>query len=220
MGRIPSFLLRHRITIEPYAGVWGVYGPPVPGVRCAIAEKLSGGRTQAGTGRYVTVTIVTQLSVHCPEGSLITLPDGRKGFAQAVAKHTSGGLPTPDHTEIGLAVPAPSYGAPLGGELVVILHRIPDGTDRYNNTRYRTESVEVGGAAVRVLSSDERAESGGSTITDSIEVMLPPGTEVTALDRLQVRGLTYEVDGRPKAERDPMTGAEGGVRVIAHRVAG
>lgn len=218
--RLPAFLLRHRVTVEPYQGVWGQYGPPVT-VRCAKGEKLGTAATQAGVVRYATVTIVARPEAHplIPEGSLITLPDGRKGYAQAVALHDGGGLPTPDHVEVGLTVPAPSYGAPLGGELVVVLRRIalPE-ADRYGNTRYRTEETPVQGAAVRILGSDERPENGGTSTTDNLEVMMPPGTPVGSHDRLRVRGLVYEVDGTPEPERDPMTGGTGGIRVIARRV--
>jgi hypothetical protein len=219
--QLPAFLLRHRITVEPYLGTWGHYGPPVAGIRVAIGEKLGTAATQAGVVRYATATIVGRPDVHplVPEGSLITLPDGRKGYAQAVALHVGGGLPTPDHVEIGLSVAAPSYGAPLGGELVVVLHRIalPE-PDRYGNTRYRTEPTTVEAASVRILGSDERPEGGGTSTTDNLEVVLPPGTAVGANDRLRVRGLVYEVDGTPEPERDPMTGGTGGIRVIARRM--
>ena len=57
-------------------------------------------------------------------------------------------------------------------------------------------------------------------ITDSIEVVFPPGTAVTAVDRMRPRGLTYEIDGTPDEQYDPMTGVEPGVRVIGRRVAG
>ncbi|MEU8023758.1 hypothetical protein AB0B88_16235 [Micromonospora haikouensis] len=218
---LPAFLLRHKVTVRPYLGTWGQYGPPVEGIRVAKAEKLGTATTQAGVVRYATVTLVGRPDVFplVPEGSRITLPDGREGYAQAVALHDGGGLPTPDHVEIGLTLPAPSYGAPLGGELVVVLHRVQlADPDRYGNTRYRTEEIPVQGAAVRILGSDERPEGGGTSTTDNLEVMLPPGTPVGSNDMLRVRGLPYEVDGTPEAERDPMTGGTGGIRVIARRV--
>lgn len=218
--KLPAFLLRHKVTVEPFTGTWGSYGPPVT-VRCAINEKLGTAATQAGVVRYATATIVARPAAHplIPEGSLITLPDGRKGYAQAVALHVGGGLPTPDHVEVGMMTPAPSYGAPMGGELVVVLHRIalPE-PDRYGNTLYRTQEIPVEGAAVRILGSDERPDAGGTSLTDNLEVILPPGSPVGSNDRLRVRGLVYEVDGNPETERDPMTGGTGGIRVIARRV--
>jgi hypothetical protein len=221
MGEVPGWLLRHRITIEPYLGAWGSYGPAVPNVRAAVQEKIITSAGQAGVLRVATFTIVTRLGVHCPEGSLITLADGRRGYASAVARHDSAGLPrVPDHQEIALAVAAPSFGAPLGGELVIVLKRTPDGEDRYHNKRYKTVEVPVAGAAVRVLGSDEKPEGGGSSVTDNIEVILPAGTEVGPNDRLRVRGLVYEVDGNPEDQRDPATGGRPGVKVIARRITG
>jgi hypothetical protein len=221
MGTVPGWLLRHRITIEPYLGAWGQYGPPVSGVRAALAEKILTSAGQAGVLRVATITAVTRLDVECPDGSLVTLADGRKGYASAVARHDSAGLPrVPDHQEIAIAVAGTSYGAPLGGELVIVLRRVADGVDRYQNVRYRTEEVPVAGAAVRVLGSDEKPDGGGSSVTDSIEVVMPAGTPVAVNDRLRVRGLVYEVDGTPEDQRDPQTGAQPGVKVIARRITG
>lgn len=218
--KIPAFLLRHRVTVEPFTGTWGQYGPPVAGVRCAKEEKLGTATTQAGVVRYASATLLFRPD-RMPllaEGSRITLADGRNGYAQAVTLHDGGGVPTPDHVAVGLILPAPSYGAPLGGELVVILHRVELAEpDRYGNTRYSTEEVPVEGAAVRILGSDERPEGGGTSITDNLEIILPPDTPVGSNDRIRVRGLVYEVDGTPEEEHDPMTGGRGGVRVIARR---
>jgi hypothetical protein len=221
MGTVPGWLLRHRITVEPYAGVWGSYGAPNPGVRCALQEKIITAAGQAGVLRVATFTAITRLDVSCPDGSRVTLPDGRRGYASAVARHDSGGLPrVPDHQEIAIAVAGPAYGAPLGGEIVVVLRRVADGEDRYHNVKYRTVEAPVASAAVRVVGADEAGEGGGSSLTLTLEVILPPGTEITANDRLRVRGLVYEVDGEPQDQRDPLTGGQPGVRVIARRVTG
>jgi hypothetical protein len=215
MGRVPGWLLRHRITIEPFTGVWDQFDPPVSGVRCAIQEKIITSTGQAGVLRVASLTIVTQLGVRCPAGSRVTLADGRRGYAAAVVDHDSAGLPAvPDHQEIAVAVAGPAYGAPLGGELVVILRRVKAGEDRYGNQKYTTTEVPIAGAAVRPLNSDE---SGGK-LGQAVEVILPSGTAVAPLDRLRVRGLVYEVDGQPEDQADPMTGGRPGVRVVARRV--
>lgn len=221
MGTVPGWLLRHRITVEPYLGTWGKFGPAVPQVRAAVQEKIITSSGQAGVLRVATFTVITRLDVNLPEGSLVTLADGRKGYASAVARHDSAGLPrVPDHLEVALAIAAPSFGAPLGGELVVILHRVADGEDRYHNVRYRTVELPVTGAAVRVVGSDEKAAEGGSSVATTVEVILPAGTVVSANDRIRVRGLVYEVDGEPEDQKDPSTGGRPGVKVIARRVTG
>lgn len=219
MGAVPGWLLRHTIMIEPFLGTWGRYGPATP-AKAAKQEKISGAVSKAGSVRYVSVTLVCLPGTPCPDGSRITLPDGRRGYAQAVADHDAGGLPTPDHVEIALTAPAVAYGAPLGGETVAILRRVAAGEDRYGNARYRIVETWVEGCAVRVLSADERAQDGGSRLVDTIEVVFPPDTDLTANDRLRVRGLVYEVDGRPDEQHEPMTGAKPGVRVVARRVSG
>lgn len=221
MGAVPGWLLRHRITIAPYLGVWGLWGPPMPGVRCALQEKIITSAGTAGVLRVATFTAIMRLDTLCPEGSLITLADGRTGYASAVARHDSAGLPrVPDHLEVAIAVAAPNYGAPLGGELVVILHRVADGEDRYHNTKYRTVETPIVGAAVRLVGSDEKPAEGGSSVSTTVEVILPAGTAVTANDRLRVRGLVYEIDGEPDDQKDASTGGRPGVKVIAHRITG
>lgn len=220
MGGVPGWLLRHRIRVEPYLGTWGEFGPAEE-VRCALQEKIITSAGQAGVLRVSTLTAVMRLGTRCPAGSRVTLADGRAGYASATARHDSGGLPrVPDHLEVALAVAGPDYGPPLGGELVIVLRRVADGRDRYGSTKYRTDEIPVAGAAVRVVGSDERAEGGGSSLTRTLEVILPAGTAVTALDRLRVRGLVYEVDGAPEDQRDPMTGSTPGVKVTARHVTG
>lgn len=217
--RIPRFLLRHRVVVEPYLGVWGSYGPPATSGPCFVQQKLTGSQAQAGVQRVTRYTIVADLDFGCPEGSRVTLPDGRAGYVSARADHDAGGLPVPEHAELDVAVGS-EYGPP-NGELVTILHRVAVGEDRYHNIRYATTAVDVPGAAVRPLSSNEAgAGAGRDQITDAIEVILPPGTAIGVNDRMRVRGLVYEVDGTPEQQRDPMTGVESGVRAIGKRVSG
>jgi hypothetical protein len=127
----------------------------------------------------------------------------------------------PDHAEIAVALPAPSYGSPLGAETVTILRRVKvAGGDRYGNERYDTQELDVPGAVVRITGNDEQAEGGGSSLATTLEVILPPGTAVEANDRLRVRGLVYEIDGIPEPQTDPMLGGNAGVQVIAKRATG
>lgn len=217
MGSIPAFLLRRTCMVEPYLGAWGAYGSARP-MKCTVQAKLSTSTSQAGVVRFATYTVVAQLAEQVPEGSKLTLDDGMAGYAQAVARHTGGGLPTPDHIEIAMTVALPAYG-PAGAEAVTILRRTKSGQDRFHNARYTTVEVGVYGA-VRILESDERDTGSRDQTTDSIEVILPPGTEVQRIDRLRIRGLMYEVDGTPEVERDAMSGASAGVRVIGRRVTG
>lgn len=224
MARIPAFMLRHKIGLAAYLGVWGAYGGIVTDIACQIQEKMSSAPSEAGAVRLVTMTIVAQLDTQVTEGALVYLPDGRVGFVSAVAHHSAPGLPVPEHVEIAVELGAKPVPPALGGELVVILRRIRGDLDRYNNRRYVTETVEVPGAAVRPLASTESTGSslgaGRDQTIDTVEVIFPPGTEITSNDRMRIRGLVYEVDGTPTDLHDSMTGADPGVKAIGKRVKG
>jgi hypothetical protein len=61
---------------------------------------------------------------------------------------------------------------------------------------------------------------GEDILTTQPTVMLPPGTQVAAIDAVQVDGLVYEVDGSPNAPVNPFTGWQPGVVVKLKRVTG
>lgn len=217
MATLPAFLLRHTARIAPYL-TWGSFGPEAD-LRCLVTERLSTASTQAGVERVAYVTLWAMPGAAVPEGSRVSMPDGRAGYVSAVARHDGGGLPTPDHTEIAVMI-ASAYG-PARGETVVLLRRtLLPSRDRYGNDRYSTAQIAIDGAAVRALSSQEDTRGARDRVTDSIEVILPPGTVVTPVDRLRVRGLTFEVEGTPDEQVSSVTGVAPGVRVIARRVGG
>lgn len=215
MAPVPRFMLRHRFGVEPYLGTWGSYGPFVDGIQGQVDEKLATAQADAGVERLTLFTIVTDLDVDCPEGSRVHLPDGRIGYASAVARHNTGTRAPIDHAEIAVTVGS-EYGPPLGGETVAILRRVAVGEDRYHNVRYETTETTVAGVAIRPTGADETATTG----MDRVEVIFPPNTDVRATDRLRIRGLVYDVDGTPEQQHDPMTGAAPGVRVEAVRRTG
>ena len=211
MGEVPGFLLVHTCTVEPYLD-WGVYGGGFA-LRCFIAENLASAGP-SGTERVAQITIVCRPNEPVTAGSRITLADGRRGYAAAVAIHDGGGLPTPDHREIAMQV-AGAYG-PAYGETVRILYRVTTRDDT-GAARYTWRPEEVTGAAVRILNSSESAVGSAESTSDSVEVILPPATPISTRDRLQVRGLLYDVDGTPTEVTDPQTTARPGVRVIGKR---
>ncbi|AVH58383.1 MULTISPECIES: hypothetical protein [Streptomyces] len=101
--RVPGYLLRHRITVEPYLGVSAYgprYGPKVEDVPALVDETIK--RVRDATGAEVTSTaqIIAAPDLNCPTGSRITLPDGRTTTALTVAHHTAPGLPVPASTEV------------------------------------------------------------------------------------------------------------------------
>ncbi|WP_445396442.1 hypothetical protein ACSMX9_22590 [Streptomyces sp. LE64] len=101
--RVPRWLLRHRITIEPYEGdsAYGpLHGPPVPDVRAAVAEGRRLVRDQEGRQVVSTAQVVLEVGTVCPPESRITLPSGRVTRVLSVAEHTAPGLPVPAHLEV------------------------------------------------------------------------------------------------------------------------
>ncbi|MEV7991564.1 hypothetical protein AB0O67_06520 [Streptomyces sp. NPDC086077] len=100
--RVPGWLLRHRVTVEPYDGdsAYGAtYRPPVE-VRALVAEATKLTRNREGVEVTSTAQIITEPGLDCPAESRITLPSGRITKALSVAQHTAPGLPTPDCTEV------------------------------------------------------------------------------------------------------------------------
>jgi hypothetical protein len=100
---VPAWLLRHRITIEPYLGVGAYgprYGPPVADVPAMVASTIK--RTRDATGAEVvsTAQIIAAPGLDCPTGSRVTLPDGRTTVVISNAQHTAPGLPVPACTEV------------------------------------------------------------------------------------------------------------------------
>lgn len=101
--RVPGWLLRHLVTIEPYLGdsAYGPhYGEPVECVRALVAEAVRMVRDTEGREVASTAQVITAPHVLCPVGSRLTLPDGRTTVALNVAHHTAPGLPVPACLEV------------------------------------------------------------------------------------------------------------------------
>ncbi|MEU0719050.1 hypothetical protein ABZ498_17965 [Streptomyces lavendulocolor] len=100
--RVPAWLLRHRVTVEPYDGdsAYGpTYRPPVE-VRALVAEANKVTRNREGVEVTSTAQIITEPGLDCPPESRLTLPSGRVTKAISVANHTAPGLPVPQSTEV------------------------------------------------------------------------------------------------------------------------
>lgn len=102
MGRIPGWLLRHRVTVEPYEGdsAYGpVYGPTVV-VRALVRPGVRMVRAPDGSEVVSSVACFARRGLTCPPGSRLTLPDGRVTTVITVLDQDGAGLPTPDHVEV------------------------------------------------------------------------------------------------------------------------
>ncbi|MGW4810552.1 hypothetical protein ACWEPB_02755 [Kitasatospora cineracea] len=104
MSRLPGWLMRHRITIEPYLGN-SAYGPrygSAVAVRCFLDEQTRLVRASNGDETTSTSTAYCPLATDAPAKSRVTLPDGRQTTVIAALRRDGGGLATPDHLELQL----------------------------------------------------------------------------------------------------------------------
>lgn len=80
--------------------------------------------------------------------------------------------------------------------------RAVTGQDVYGNDVYGTTSVDVPGCIFAPGISAEIV-AGRDTVTTQPSLYTPVGTDVTALDRVIVNGVAYEVDGTPEVYAPP-----------------
>lgn len=72
-------------------------------------------------------------------------------------------------------------------------------------------SLSIDGCGFDPGGTGERLDLARNVITTQPKVYAPTGSDVLASDRLVVRGVTYEVDGRPEDWRSPFTGWQPGL---------
>lgn len=110
-----------------------------------------------------------------------------------------------------------SYGR---GETVTHFVRSVTGRDsRGNDLVVFDAGTDIPGCPVWPRGSTEQLQH-RDTVTTGLTTVVPPDTPVTALDRFQVRGDLYEVDGTPSDWRHPVTGRRPGLEVQLTRVTG
>ncbi|WP_113699182.1 hypothetical protein [Nonomuraea lactucae] len=103
MGSLPSYLLRHTVTVEPSIeqGTFEpLYGPPVT-VTCFVDDRLQKILNNEGEEIVARTVIYMPLDTTCPPGSRVTMT-GRQAQVLAALRRDGGGLPTPDHLEVAL----------------------------------------------------------------------------------------------------------------------
>lgn len=111
------------------------------------------------------------------------------------------------------------------GETVVVL-RGDTVDDPYSNepaTGLSWDSpaeTPVAGCAVAPRYANEGLDPFRPGVIVGLAVYMPAGTDVTARDRLRVRGEVYEVDGEPALWRNPFTGWAPGIEVAVKRLGG
>lgn len=80
--------------------------------------------------------------------------------------------------------------------------------------------VSIDDVAVEPVFQSETLEVGRERVDIDLRLYLPYGADVQPLDRVVVRGSTFEVNGARGDWRNPFTGEEPGSVVECRRVAG
>ncbi|MGZ6806389.1 MAG: hypothetical protein ACXVGG_07115 [Mycobacteriaceae bacterium] len=103
------------------------------------------------------------------------------------------------------------------GQTVTLVKRVKSGQDAFGNDVYSTTTVAVSGAFAPGGSSEQL--QGQDVVITQPTVYLPAGTDVSAVDAIDVAGQRFEVDGSPNDWQNPFTGWRPGVEVKLRRVA-
>lgn len=96
---------------------------------------------------------------------------------------------------------------------VTLIRRARNGVDRDGNDKFVPTRTVLTGVPVWPLSSSETL--GSQDLSDStMSALLPPGTDVTLIDAVEINGIRYEIDGDPNDYSvSPFTGNGAGVQV-------
>lgn len=104
------------------------------------------------------------------------------------------------------------------GVTVTLITRAVTGQDNYGNDIYGETTSTVVGAFAPAGSSE--LVQGQDTVIDRPTVYLPSGTDVSAVDAVQINGDRYQVVGTPNDWSSPFTGWAAGVEVRLEKVTG
>jgi hypothetical protein len=104
------------------------------------------------------------------------------------------------------------------GQSITLVGRSRSGEDAYGNDTWTESTTTVVGVFAPGGSSE--LVQGQDTVISQPTVYLPAGTDVTAVDQIEVGGVRYLVDGTPNTWASPFTGWKAGVEVRLERVTG
>lgn len=93
------------------------------------------------------------------------------------------------------------------GETITLNRRTVSGQDDYGNDIYTTEAVILPNIPVWPSVSTESVQ-GQDMVSSDLTAVLPAGTDVAAVDSVQVYGNAYEIVGEAGRYRSPLAGTE------------
>ena len=110
----------------------------------------------------------------------------------------------------------------MQGETITRL-RAGTATDRYTNEIKDwtdPEELEIDNVAVAPRQSSEDTAAGREGVIIGLTLYAPAGSDIEAVDRVVVRGETYEVDGEIAEWTNPYSSVARGVEINVKRVEG
>lgn len=115
-------------------------------------------------------------------------------------------------TLLGLTMLAPTT--------VTLVARAVTGRDRYGNDVYTDTRTDSPGWVVWPSGLGAEVTQGQDIATDNLTCIAPVGTVLASVDRVEVAGKSYEVQGNPWSWQSPFTGTQPGVQVELKAVSG
>lgn len=113
-----------------------------------------------------------------------------------------------------------SDSAPDFAVTVTLVTTTVTGQDDYGKDILSTVETPSPGWVVWPVTQGSEATQGQDIITDTLVGIAPPGTVVSAVDRVKFNGKTYEIQGNPWSWMNPFTGWEPGVQIDMKAVTG
>lgn len=108
--------------------------------------------------------------------------------------------------------------AGAAGVPITLVKRTKGDPDALGNDTWTEQRVDVRGIYNPGGSSEQ--VQGQDMVTTQPSVYLPAGTDVSSTDRIEVAGLSYEVDASPNQWISPFSDWNPGVEVKLRRVTG
>ena len=106
------------------------------------------------------------------------------------------------------------------GRTVTLVQETVLGVDQHGNDVYGPQATEIADAVVWADTTTENVD-GRDQVTQSVHVLLPPGTAVSAQAQILIDGEEYEVVGRAfDWSQHPFTNSRAGLQMIVRQVTG
>jgi hypothetical protein len=105
------------------------------------------------------------------------------------------------------------------GQTVTLISRTVSGQDGYGNDVYAETSTDVSPCIVQPAGSVETIQWTDEVSTD-LTVFLPFGTDIEAIDAVEINGIRYEVQGEPSNWTSPFTGRNSPEQIRVSKVTG